>query len=186
MKLIAILCSILIFISCSTDYDGNEPAAENPTLSISGEGVSFVNSPVRVEWFGEIGTETDMDYYYCVTTDTTITAQTALTTLTGEKWITTKNNYADISFPMVAYNGTVVFYKDSIYQDLEGNEISVKIAFSKIFVFAQNSIGTRSPVNERLYSRINQKPQLLKIESEELDFSSDDEIVNIYEDKINL
>jgi hypothetical protein len=187
MKMITLFFAVLFLISCSTDYDGNEPAMENPTITINESGTTFVNSFVRVDWIGVIGTETDMDYYYCVTTDTSITAQTALTSLSADKWLSTKNNYADISFPMAAFNSDVVFYKDSVYQDLDSNQIEVKIAFSKIFVYAQNSIGTRSPVSGRLYSRINQKPKLSFIRSDELNFNLDDEeTIDIYEDKLIL
>ena len=186
MKMITIFFTLLILVSCSSDYDGTEPAAQNPTIIITESGTTFVNSFVRVDWIGVIGTETDMDYYYCVTTDTAITAQTALSSLSSDKWLTTKNNYADVSFPMVAFNSDVVFYHDSVYVDPESNQIEVKIAFSKIFVYAQNSVGTRSPVNGKMYSRINKKPRLLNIESAELDFKTDDEETFLTDGKLLL
>ena len=186
MRLITIFFTLVLLTSCSTDYDGKDPVADDPTLVINESASTFVNSFTRVEWFGIIGTETDMDYYYCVTTDTSITAQTALSALPEDKWITTKNNYADISFPMMPFNSDVVFYKDSVYQDPDSNQIAIKIAFSKIFVYAKNSVGTRSPLDGRLYSRINNKPSISFIKSKELAFLSEKESIIIYEDKLIL
>jgi len=181
-----LLLSAIMFISCTTDYDGDKPAQESSTSIIYESENTLVTSAVRIEWSAIIGNETGLDYFYCVTTDTSITEATALSSLTEAKWIKTSATSGAISFPMVPYNSDIIFYRDSVYTDPDSNQVNIKIAYSKLFVYAQNSIRTRSPVEEKLFSRINQKPRLTKLESIELDVESETETGYAYEEKLIL
>jgi hypothetical protein len=186
MKIITAIISVLLIISCSTDYEGSAPENASPSISISDAGMNVVSSFTRVGWFGIVGNETDMTYHYCVTTDTSITAQTALSSLSAERWISTKKLYADISFPMAAFNSDKMNYIDSVYTAPDSTVIKLRAGLSKIFVYAENSAGTRSPVAGKLFMRMNKKPVIKKLESEVLEFLSVESVKVIEDSRIIL
>jgi hypothetical protein len=159
MKLFMYMTIIAMFMSCSTDYSGTEPKDEKPDVSIDSSGTLVTFYPVKVSWSATMGNETDLDFLYCVTTDTTVTNQEARTMLSAEKWVVTKNKYAVISFPAVPYNSDSIFY-----------HVATKIPYSRLFVYARNSVGTISPVVSRLFLRSNNKPEIETASSEILDF----------------
>lgn len=169
MRRIVLISAVFVLISCSTDYKGTEPEGSLPEINLNDSSETYVNSFVRVEWSAEIGNEPDLRYYYTYTTDTTVTAENALDSIESDRWILTRDNFADISFPVVAYNCDEIFYKDSVHQDTSGTDTVLRYAYSKFFVLGMNSAGTVSPVAEKLYLRTNNAPELDDVSSEALE-----------------
>jgi hypothetical protein len=152
---------VVLIMSCSTDYDGTSPDSENPKIGFGSDDTLLTRYPVVVDWSAEIGGETELDYYYCVTTDTSVTSSSARTFIASDKWVKTKEKQALISFPAAPFNNDSIIFKDSTGS-----------VFSKMFLYARNSAGTLSPVISKLFLRSNNRPSFVRLTSDYFSLSS--------------
>ncbi|MDD4206045.1 MAG: hypothetical protein PHH55_08230, partial [Candidatus Delongbacteria bacterium] len=141
MKQAVSLLLFVLIISCTTDYDGPAPEEEITIGFVSSDTV-LTNTAVTVDWGGMIGDTNDLFFFYCISTDTSVTAITAHDSLSGDKWTMVKGTSASLYFPAGPLNSEEIFYKDTIVQD----SIPVKAVWSKLFLYAENEVGIKTPV----------------------------------------
>jgi|GEM_PF-1234366 len=131
-----------------------------PVVSIYDPPSEIVSSIFKVQWYGNSNDSTNLSYYYCVTTDTTLTNQAAMTVLNSSLWKTTQYNYANVSFTMSAYNSSTVF--------IDSTTSYTKIVYSKFFVYGIDVYGSVSEVKSKVFGRVNQIPKYPMVYSEKL------------------
>ncbi|MDA3837444.1 MAG: GPI anchored serine-threonine rich family protein [Candidatus Delongbacteria bacterium] len=133
------------------------------------------NAEYKVQWYGNSNDSTNLNYFYCITTDTTMTNTQAETALAG-LWDETVNNYADVSFPMVQLNSSELFIDSTTYIDtVEAIEVTRKVVFSKFFIYGVDEFGAVSEVNSKIFGRTNQRPKYPMVTSSEFDINGYDE-----------
>jgi len=108
-----------------------------------------------------IGDANDLFFFYCITTDTSVTVTTAYDSLSEDKWNMVKGTSASLYFPAVPLNSQEIFYKDTVIQDT----VPVKAVWSKLFLYAENEVGVRTPVVQRFFLRYNTGPRLTMLSS---------------------
>ena len=134
----------------------------------------ITNSEYKVQWYGNSNDSSNLNYFYCITTDTTMTNIQAETALVG-LWDTTQNNYANVSFPMEKLNSTELFIDSTTYIDtVEAIEVTRKVVFSKFFVYGVDDFGSVSEVKSKVFGRMNQRPKHPMVRSDRLEVSGFD------------
>ncbi|MCK4978936.1 MAG: hypothetical protein KAS62_01000, partial [Candidatus Delongbacteria bacterium] len=130
------------------------------------------NSEFKVQWYGNSNDSTNLNYFYCVTTDTTLSNTSATTILSQPLWYNTLNNFADISFPMTKFNSDILFIDSTTYIDtVEAIEVTRKVVFSKFFIYGMDEYGAVSEVSSKVFGRINQKPKYPMVTSNKFDIN---------------
>ncbi|MDY0016401.1 MAG: hypothetical protein RBS89_01045 [Candidatus Delongbacteria bacterium] len=160
MKQAVSLLLFVLIISCTTDYDGPAPE-EEITIGFASSDTILTNTAVTVDWGGMIGDTNDLFFFYCISTDTSVTAITAHDSLSGDKWTMVKGTSASLYFPAVPLNSEEIFYKDTVVQDT----VTVNAVWSKLFLYAENEVGIKTPVVQRFFLRYNAAPGLTKLSS---------------------
>jgi len=158
--------------SAINDMSANFFGTGKPVVSITEPFSNITNSSTKVQWYGNSNDSTDLLYYYCATTDTTLSNSNALSALNNTLWKNTENNYAFVSFTMVPFNSSVVYTDSATYTVIgeNGDTLSVqtKAVYSKLFVYGIDDYGAASDVKSIIYRRVNQLPKFPMVFSEKL------------------
>ena len=175
MKKLLVLFALFIvslqFFSCSTDYDGKDPVNQDPIINIYDTSDITSSKKTKIQWYGNDIDGTKLNYYYTVTTDTTLNATTVLTALplTGldsdgkPNWTKTDKTYAYISMPYGPYHSTTVFMEDTTYtmtgEDLVTINVPFKAVYSKFFVYGVDEEGNTTETTTKIFRRTNRIPK---------------------------
>jgi len=173
-KLLVIFALFIVslqFFSCSTDYDGKDPANEGPIINIYDTSDITSSKKTKIQWYGNDIDGTKIKYYYTVTTDTTLNASTVLTALPlngldsdgRPNWTQTENTYAYISMPYGPYHSATVFMEDTTFTETGVDSVTINVPFkavySKFFVFGVDEKDNRTEMTQKIFRRTNRKPK---------------------------
>ncbi len=128
-----------------------------PLLSIYDPPNDIAGGEINVQWYGNSNDSTDLTYYYCITTDTLMADSEAVSVLSPVLWRTTSNNYAGVSFPVLPLNSSQLFTDSTAYTSGELT-ITVRVVFSRFFLYARDAYGAVSPVVSKVFGRMNNPP----------------------------
>ncbi|MDA3883987.1 MAG: hypothetical protein PF638_00155 [Candidatus Delongbacteria bacterium] len=158
-----------------TDMSDDFFSASIPLVYLFDTSDIISNAEYKVQWYGNSNDSTNLNYYYCITTDTTITNLQAEATLVG-LWNETLNNYADVSFPMEKFNSTELFIDSTTYIDtVEAIEVTRKVVFSKFFVYGVDEYGSVTEIASKVFGRMNKRPKFPMVKSEKLEINGYDQ-----------
>lgn len=160
MLLFIVLLASMLFFSCTQDITGEMPANTNPRLMIYDTSDIISNKETRVQWYGNDQDGTSMTYYYCMTTDTTMTNAEAATELADTLWTRTANSYVDISMPFAKLNADIMFVDSTTYIDiLEAIEVKREIVYSKFFLYGVDDKDGETGIVSKIFGRTNKVPK---------------------------
>lgn len=176
LLLFALSILSLQFYSCSTDYDGPDPANQTPIINVYDTSDITSSKKTKVQWYGNDVDGTKLTFYYTVTTDTTVNITNVFSSmpadgldLDGNKfWSTTDKNYAYISMPYSEYHSSVC-YQDSIPYAYDGADTVIfKAVYSKFFVYGVDELGKKTEMTSKIFKRTNRIPKFPMVFSSKL------------------
>lgn len=167
-----------VMITSLKDPDDSDSSDEYFRTSLPGVMIydppsDITSSRYKVQWYGNSNDETGLIYHYCLTTDTAMSDSVALSSLDGTLWNSTSDNFAWVSFPMEPLNSDKIFEYDGYYE-IEGITETVRIVYSKMFLYGIDEYGSVGEVGSKVFGRINRKPKHPMVYSEKLNLNGYD------------
>ncbi|NOR45269.1 MAG: hypothetical protein GQ534_06740 [Candidatus Delongbacteria bacterium] len=150
------------------------PVNTAPKLMIYDTSDIISNKETRVQWYGNDVDGTSMTYFYCLTTDTTLTVDNAAATFAG-LWNETSDSYVDISMPFAVKNASLMFIDSTTYIDsVEAIEVQREIVWSKFFIYGVDEEEGQTSIVSKLFGRTNKIPKHPMVNSKKLDVNGFD------------
>ena len=162
----------IVFFSCSGEYDGSMPENTLPKLTIYDTSDIISRAETRVQWYGNDDDGTNLKYYYCLTTDTTMTEVEAVDSLDG-LWNETDKYYVDISMPFAEFNSNIMFVDSTTY--VEDTTVETKVVFTKFFLYGVDEKFGKTAIVSKIFGRANTRPHFPMVSSDKLDIIGYDE-----------
>jgi len=163
--------TMLLLISCETDYQGTEPDNQPVTIGFYETSDTISNQTTRVRWYANDPDGYNLKFKYLVSSNLDLNNTSCLDSSNlsdDEVWFETDESFADVAFPFVgqgAYIDTI--FLDSILISLDSlglpDTTYIDTVFrerldSKIFLYAVDQKGIATGVISKQFSRENRKP----------------------------